>query len=105
MLRTIYRDIANLQASRVSIEGEGGVGYVLRSGYDLPPLMFTIEETEAIALGARLLRELGDPGLARAAADVLAKVAVVLPAAMTTPTEESALLAEALARLGRKASE
>src|SRR5207249_4241532 len=52
--RTVYRDIATLQARRVPIEGAPGIGYVLRKGFDLPPLMFTIDEVEAIAVGARL---------------------------------------------------
>src|SRR6516164_5181388 len=65
--RTIYRDIAALQASRVPIEGAAGLGYVLRRGFDLPPLMFTIEEIEAIVVGMRLLRRTGDVGLQDAA--------------------------------------
>jgi predicted DNA-binding transcriptional regulator YafY len=77
--RTVYRDIAALQARRVPIEGEAGVGYVLRKGFDLPPLMFTIDEVEAIAVGARLVRRLRDPKLQEAAETVLAKVTVVLP--------------------------
>ena len=78
-IRTVYRDIATLQARRVPIEGEAGVGYVLRKGFDLPPLMFTIDEVEAIAVGARLVRRLRDPKLQEAADSVLAKVTVVLP--------------------------
>ncbi len=54
--RTIYRDIAALQARRVPIQGESGIGYVLRRGYELPPLMFTIEEVEAVVAGIRLVR-------------------------------------------------
>jgi predicted DNA-binding transcriptional regulator YafY len=77
--RTVYRDIATLQARRVPIEGAAGVGYVLRRGFDLPPLMFTIDEVEAIAVGARLVRRLRDPDLQAAADAVLAKVTVVLP--------------------------
>jgi predicted DNA-binding transcriptional regulator YafY len=77
--RTIYRDIATLQARRVPIDGEAGVGYVLRKGFDLPPLMFTVDEVEAIAVGARLVRRLRDPKLQEAADSVLAKVTVVLP--------------------------
>src|ERR1700720_591895 len=69
-VRTIYRDIA-LQASRVPIEGAPGLGYVLRRGFDLPPLMFTLEETDAIAIGVRLLRRLRDPKLQKAAESVL----------------------------------
>lgn len=90
--RTIYRDILDLQAGLVPIEGEAGIGYVLRPGYDLPPLMFTTEEVEAIVLGARLARDRGDAGLARAADDVLAKVSAVLPPQLATVLERSALL-------------
>jgi len=78
-VRTIYRDVATLQARRVPIEGAPGLGYVLRKGFDLPPLMFTIDEVEAIAVGARLVGRLRDKELQRAAARVLDKVTVVLP--------------------------
>jgi len=77
--RTVYRDIATLQARRVPIEGAAGVGYVLRKGFDLPPLMFTIDEVEAIAVGARMLKRVRDPALQRAADAVLAKVEAVVP--------------------------
>jgi len=77
--RTIYRDIATLQARRIPIDGEPGVGYVLRRGFDLPPLMFTTEEIEAIAVGTRLVNRIRDPKLQRAAESVLSKLAVALP--------------------------
>jgi predicted DNA-binding transcriptional regulator YafY len=77
--RTIYRDIAALQARRVPIEGEAGIGYVLRPGFDLPPLMFTIDEIDAIAVGARLVRRIRDPKLHKAAEMVLAKLTAVIP--------------------------
>jgi predicted DNA-binding transcriptional regulator YafY len=80
--RTIYRDIAALQARRVPIEGAPGVGYVLRRGYDLPPLSFTVEEIEAIAVGARMIRRLRDEELRLAADSVLSKVTVAVPEAM-----------------------
>jgi len=80
--RTIYRDIASLQASRIPIEGARGIGYVLRKGFDLPPLMFTADEVDAIAVGARLVRRLRDPGLQKAANSVLAKVTTSLPGAL-----------------------
>ncbi len=83
--RTVYRDIAALQARRVPIEGAPGVGYVLRHGFDLPPLMFTIDEVEAIAVGARLVRRVKDANLQQAAARVLAKVTQVLPEALRAP--------------------
>lgn len=78
-VRTIYRDVATLQARRVPIEGAPGLGYVLRKGFDLPPLMFTIDEVEAIAVGARLVRRLRDSELQAAARRVLDKITVVLP--------------------------
>src|SRR4029077_16854394 len=81
-VRTIYRDIAALQGSRVPIEGAPGIGYVLRRGFDLPPLMFTTEEIDAIAVGARLVRRIRDPQLHEAAARVRAKVTSVVPEAL-----------------------
>jgi predicted DNA-binding transcriptional regulator YafY len=77
--RTVYRDIATLQARRVPIDGEAGIGYVLRKGFELPPLMFTADEIEAIGVGARMVRRLRDPTLQEAAESVLAKVTVALP--------------------------
>jgi predicted DNA-binding transcriptional regulator YafY len=79
-LRTLYRDIATLQAQGAQIEGEAGTGYVLRAGYTLPPLMFTAEELEAIDLGLRWVMERAQMGLDAAAAQSLAKLAAVLPA-------------------------
>jgi predicted DNA-binding transcriptional regulator YafY len=81
-VRTIYRDIAALQGSRVPIEGAPGLGYVMRRGFDLPPLMFTTEETDAIAVGVRLLRRLRDPKLEAAAESVLGKLSAVVPQAL-----------------------
>lgn len=82
--RTIYRDIAALQASRVPIEGAAGIGYILRRGFDLPPLMFTADEADAIAIGVRLLRRLRDPKLERAAESVLAKLSSIVPPELQT---------------------
>jgi predicted DNA-binding transcriptional regulator YafY len=81
-VRTVYRDIATLQARRIPIEGAAGIGYVLRRGFDLPPLMFTADEIDAIAVGARLVRRLRDPGLQDAADSVLAKITTILPEAL-----------------------
>jgi predicted DNA-binding transcriptional regulator YafY len=78
-VRTVYRDIATLQARRIPIEGAAGIGYIFRRGFDLPPLMFTADEIDAISVGARLVRRLRDPGLQDAADSVLAKVATILP--------------------------
>src|SRR5260370_14600854 len=77
--RTVYRDIATMQARRIPIEGAAGIGYVLRRGFDLPPLMFTEDEAEAIAVGVRMLARTGDPGLQKAAESVLSKVTLVVP--------------------------
>lgn len=78
-LRTLYRDIASLQAQGAPIEGEPGLGYVLRPGFTLPPLMFNEDEVEALMLGSHWVSENSDPRLAQAAMDVAAKVAAVLP--------------------------
>ena len=79
--RTVYRDIADLQASGVPIDGEAGVGYLMRSGYDLPPLMFTQEEIVALVLGARLVVAAGGTGMASAACEALSKIESALPRA------------------------
>ena len=89
--RTIYRDIAALQSMRVPIEGEAGVGYVMRSGFDLPPLMFSAEETEAIMVGLALVKRTGDVGLQRSALSVGRKIAHVLPTEQVTPIVNGAL--------------
>ncbi|MEQ1510785.1 MAG: YafY family protein [Sphingopyxis sp.] len=89
--RTIYRDIAALQAARVPIDGAAGVGYMLRSGYDLPPLMFDSDEIEAIVVGARLIAARGDMGLATAAANVLAKISTIMPPALASQMADVAL--------------
>jgi len=79
--RTIYRDIASLQASGVPVESAAGFGYVLGPGYDLPPLMFTPEEFQTIAVALDLVRRTGDAGLQAAAAGVRAKLAAIRPPA------------------------
>ncbi len=78
--RTVYRDIADLMAQRVPITGEAGFGYLLAADYDMPPLMLTAAELEAIVLGAQWVTRRGDPLLSPAASDVLAKMATVIPA-------------------------
>jgi predicted DNA-binding transcriptional regulator YafY len=80
--RTIYRDVADLSRLGVPVEGEAGVGYRLPRGFDLPPLMFTADELEALSAGARIVRAWGDPDLADAAASALLKVENVLPPAL-----------------------
>lgn len=76
--RTVYRDIRDLVASGVPVEGEAGVGYRLR-GFDLPPLMFSRDEIEALVLGARIVESWTDASLARAASEALAKIEAALP--------------------------
>ncbi|HEX6883832.1 MAG TPA: YafY family protein [Planctomycetota bacterium] len=77
--RTVYRDVADLIASGVPIEGEAGVGYALARGFDLPPLMFDAEEIGALVLGARMVQAFGDEALAGRARSVLTKVEAVVP--------------------------
>lgn len=91
-LRTLYRDIATLQAQGASIEGEPGVGYVLRPGFMLPPLMFSEEEIEALVLGSRWVARRTDKKLGLAATNVLAKIAAVLPEDLRHQLEFSGLL-------------
>jgi len=85
--RTVYRDIADLQASGVPIDGAAGVGYILRDGYDLPPLMFSRDEIVALVAGARLIRAWGGASMARAADEALVKIDAVLPNAVRTRTD------------------
>ena len=79
--RTIYRDIVDLKASGVPIDGEAGVGYIMREGFDLPPLMFSRDEITALVAGARLIRAWGGLDMARAAEEALVKIEAVLPEA------------------------
>lgn len=93
--RTIYRDVQDLMAGGVPIEGEAGVGYILRSGYDLPPLMFDEHEIEALVLGARIVESWADAKLAEAAGNAIAKVESVIPERLRRHMAETALLAPA----------
>ena len=92
-LRTIYRDIQTLIGQGASIDGEAGVGYVLRPGFVLPPLMFSDEEIEALVLGSRWVAQRTDEPLARAAANAIAKIAAVLPDDLRDSIESNGLLA------------
>jgi predicted DNA-binding transcriptional regulator YafY/glutathione S-transferase len=91
-LRTLYRDIATLQAMGAGIDGEPGVGYVLRPGFLMPPLMFSEEEIEALALGARWVMRRTDPELAAAARNAMAKIAAVLPDDLKRRLDDEALV-------------
>jgi predicted DNA-binding transcriptional regulator YafY len=91
-LRTLYRDIETLKAQGAHIDGEAGVGYVLRPGFMLPPLMFSEEEIEALVLGSRWVSERADGPLGKAARNVLAKIGAVLPSDLTDGIDASGLL-------------
>ncbi|MFN3877760.1 MAG: helix-turn-helix transcriptional regulator [Brevundimonas sp.] len=91
-LRTLYRDIASLQAQGATIEGEAGVGYVLKPGFMLPPLMFTPEEIEALVLGSRWVADRADPRMRHAALAALGRISAVLPPDLRDEMETSALL-------------
>ena len=80
--RTVYRDMAALIALRVPIAGEPGVGYILEYGFDMPPLMLTADELDAAVLGANWVISRGEPELARAARNLIAKIEAILPAAL-----------------------
>lgn len=91
-LRTLYRDIATLQQQGAQIDGEPGMGYVLRPGFLLPPLMFSPEEIEALVLGSRWVADRADSRLAVAARNALAKVAAVLPEQLRRELDSAGLL-------------
>ncbi|WP_137932800.1 helix-turn-helix transcriptional regulator [Mesorhizobium comanense] len=91
-IRTLYRDIATLQGQGAPIEGEAGLGYVLKPGFMLPPLMFSDEEIEAIVLGSRWVAKQPDRRLSAAAGNALAKIAAVLPQDLREDLDASTLL-------------
>ena len=91
-LRTLYRDIETLKAQGAHIDGEPGVGYVLRPGFMLPPLMFSEDEIEALVLGSRWVAERADAPLGDAARNALAKIAAVLPTDLKDSLDTSTLL-------------
>jgi predicted DNA-binding transcriptional regulator YafY len=77
--RTVYRDIRDLSLSGVPVDGEAGVGYRIKPGYDLPPLMFNADEIDALVIGMRMVQAWGGPQLGASAASALAKVVLALP--------------------------
>lgn len=91
-LRTLYRDIATLRAQGADIRGEPGMGYVLKSGFLLPTMMFSEEELEALILGARWVAKRGDGTLAEAAASAVVRLAAVLPEKLRHQADENHLL-------------
>jgi predicted DNA-binding transcriptional regulator YafY len=101
--RTVYRDIRDLNLAGTPIDGEAGVGYRLRPGYDLPPLMFTRDEIQALVLGARIVRQFGDPPLARASDAILSKIATVIPPDLAPLLADTPLFVPSILGGGRSA--
>lgn len=91
--RTVYRDVADLQRSGVPIEGEAGVGYMLRQGADIPPLMFDEAELEALVVGTRFVRAFGGERLSLGARTALLKIVAVLPPALRERSERTRIFA------------
>ncbi|HEY0819262.1 MAG TPA: YafY family protein [Rhizobacter sp.] len=91
--RTVYRDIAELMTQGVPIEGEAGVGYRMRTGFDLPPLMFTHEEAQALVASVRIAQPRLDAALAAQAENALSKILTVLPPAARAAAETLAVYA------------
>lgn len=98
-VRTLYRDIATLQEQGADIQGEPGIGYVLRPGFTLPPLMFSADEIEALVLGSRWVEVRGDSRLSGAASSALSKVRGVLPAGLRASVDEAILTVPDVNRL------
>lgn len=91
--RTVYRDIRDLVISGVPIDGEAGVGYTLRRGFDLPPLMFTNDELAALVLGARVVASWGDAELARSAQKAIERVEAAVPLALRERVSQTPMFA------------
>lgn len=91
-VRTLYRDVVSLQAQGAAIDGEAGIGYILRPGFMLPPLMFSDEEIEALVLGSRWVAKRGDARLGAAAKNALAKITAVLPPELRDDADNSSLI-------------
>ena len=97
-LRTLYRDVSTLREQGARIDGDPGVGYLLRPGFTLPPLMFSDDELEALVLGARWVAgHAADPELARAARDAVQRIGAVLPPDLRLAVETSGLFVPARA--------
>lgn len=92
-MRTLYRDIASLRSQGAVIEGEPGLGYILQPGFLLPPLMFSPDEVDALALGAKWVQKQGDQSLSAASKNALTKIATILPAQRDSEVKDSALFA------------
>ena len=101
--RTVYRDIRDLILAGTPIDGEAGVGYRIRPGYDLPPLMFDRDEIQALVIGARIVRQFGDPALARASDAILGKVAAIVPKDLAPLVAETRLFVPSIVGAGKSA--
>jgi predicted DNA-binding transcriptional regulator YafY len=101
--RTVYRDVRDLILAGTPIDGEAGVGYRIRPGYDLPPLMFDRDEIQALVLGARIVRQFGDPALARASDAILAKVAAIVPKDLAPLLADTRLFVPSIIGVGTSA--
>ncbi len=99
--RTIYRDIADLQSTGVPIDGEAGIGYIMRSGFDLPPLMFTREEIIALVTGARMVKAWGGKSMITAAEEALVKIEAVIPEADRGPIGDTKVFAPRMGLAGQ----
>lgn len=95
-VRTIYRDIDSLRAQGADIQGEAGIGYQLKDGFVLPPLMFSIEEIEALLLGSRWVKTHADAALSQAAEHAMSKIQAVLPQAHRQSVEANTIFAPAM---------
>ncbi len=93
--RTLYRDIRDLSLSGVPILGEAGVGYRMGAGFDIPPIMFTFEEVEALVAGIRVMESWGGPQLAASARSALDKITHALPEARRQEVATAHLFAPA----------
>jgi predicted DNA-binding transcriptional regulator YafY len=91
-IRTLYRDISSLRALGAHIEGEPGVGYILRSGFLLPPVMFTVEEVDALILGSQWVSEKADKPLAEAARKAMARLTAIMPNELVDRVEAQSLV-------------
>ena len=102
--RTVYRDIRDLVLAGTPIDGEAGVGYRIRPGYDLPPLMFDRDEIQALVIGARIVRQFGDPALARASDSILGKVAAIVPKDLAPLVADTRLFVPTIVGAGNSAA-
>ena len=91
--RTVYRDIRDLSISGVPVQGEAGIGYRFGAGFDLPPIMFSTDEVEALVAGARMIQAWGGPDLARHVRSAVAKITLALPKSRREEIDRACLFA------------